>query len=174
VCLRKLTAEKLAAAGDEGVSRLDRILRRDLQRAILPQWLHLEDRMSMRASVEARVPFLDHRIVSFAFSLPDEFKVREGVTKHVLRGAVKDRLPAAIVSSARKQPFRGPDESWMRGPLRKDVWKALIEEKGRLADFVDPAFVRREAEKFLEGQNEPTRFVWTAYNTELWLRHFFG
>ena len=84
----------------------------------LPNWLHLEDRISMSQSIEARLPFLDYRIVEFAFSLPNHLKIQNGSTKHVLREAMKTQLPTSITSNSRKVPFSGPDTDWIRGPLR--------------------------------------------------------
>jgi len=81
-----------------------------LQDYSLPHQLHSEDRQSMQFSIESRLPFLDHRLVEFAISLPNNFKIRNGVTKFVLREAMKSVLPPKIYNRQRKLGFPGPEE----------------------------------------------------------------
>jgi asparagine synthase (glutamine-hydrolysing) len=97
---------------------LNALLGADL-REWLPHNLLLKvDRASMAHSLEARVPFLDHRVVERAARMPDEFKIRGGETKRVLREAFRDRIPPEIA----RRPKRGfdlPLDAWLRGPLRE-------------------------------------------------------
>jgi asparagine synthase (glutamine-hydrolysing) len=80
----------------------------------LPKYLKWEDRNSMGSSVEARVPFLDHKLVEFAFSLPDDFLESGGETKRILREGLKDILPAKIKDRKDKKGFITPEERWVK------------------------------------------------------------
>lgn len=80
----------------------------------LPKYLHWEDRNAMAHSIEARVPFLDHRLVEFTYSLPDDFLAKGGVTKRVMREAMKGLLPKEIVARKDKMGFATPEEMWVK------------------------------------------------------------
>jgi asparagine synthase (glutamine-hydrolysing) len=76
--------------------------------------LHWEDRDSMAHSIEARVPFLDHRVVELVLGLPDEFKLSQGLTKRVLRDAMRGVLPESVRMRTDKLGFVTPEEQWVR------------------------------------------------------------
>jgi len=98
------------------------------QRYYLPDdILYKVDRMTMAHSVESRPPFLDPRIVDFAASLPDDFKLRGRTSKYVLRRLMKDKLPAAVLSRP-KEGFDIPVHDWFRGVLRPLLLDTLTEE----------------------------------------------
>ena len=80
----------------------------------LPVLLHHEDRNSMAFSVEGRLPFLDYRLVEFILSLPDEYRLSDGLTKKILRYAMKDILPDGVCNRMTKLGFVTPEETWMR------------------------------------------------------------
>lgn len=80
----------------------------------LPKYLHWEDRNSMAHSVEARVPFLDHRLVEFCYNLPDEFLEKDGVNKRVMRSAMNGLLPDKIINRRDKMGFSTPEEIWVK------------------------------------------------------------
>ena len=154
---------------------LAQALCQDFFRNSLPNWLHLEDRISMSESIEAREPFLDYRIVEFAFSLPNRFKIERGVTKRVLREAMRSRLPADIVNNSKKVPFSGPDAQWIRGPLRGWVEQTFLHGEARIFDYVERSSTRDMLANFLDstGSRVPPYRVWKFVNTELWLQTFF-
>ena len=80
----------------------------------LPKYLRWEDRNSMAHSVEARVPFLDHRLVEFTNSLPDEFLEKDGINKRVMREAMKSLIPEKIKNRKDKMGFITPEELWVK------------------------------------------------------------
>jgi len=80
----------------------------------LPKYLRWEDRNSMAHSVEARVPFLDHRLVEFAYNLPDEFLEKDGINKRVMREAMDGLLPEKIKNRKDKMGFTTPEELWVK------------------------------------------------------------
>lgn len=99
--------------------RLDNFLYHLLMTTTLPTLLHYEDRNSMAFGIESRVPFLDHRLVEYGFSLPVDFRIRPGKTKYILREALKDYLPVPIYDRRDKKGFVTPGEiSWVHGPLK--------------------------------------------------------
>lgn len=93
-------------------------LRYNLSHASLPEYLRYEDRNSMSASCETRLPFLDYRIVEFAFSLGDRMKIRAGETKYVQRKAVSPYVAKSIVDSRIKKGFISPQQLWQRDKLK--------------------------------------------------------
>ena len=104
----------------------------------IPKLLHWEDRDSMAHSIEARVPFLDYRLVELAISLPEEFKLHEGVTKRVLREAMQGVLPEKIRLRRDKLGFATPGEIWIREhapqKFRQEFRQAIENSHGLLSD----------------------------------------
>ncbi len=95
----------------------------------LEELLRLADRNSMAHSVEVRLPFLQHELVEFLFTLPPHFKIHQGWTKWLLRKAVEDRLPKEIVWRKDKVGYEPPQKAWMQN---KDVQEIIMEAKKRL------------------------------------------
>ena len=93
----------------------------------LPKYLHWEDRNSMASSVEARVPFLDHRLVEFAYNLPDNYLEKNGISKRVMRQAMGDLLPEAIRNRKDKMGYSTPEEHWVRNESPKLFRKGIAQ-----------------------------------------------
>ncbi|MEO8164280.1 MAG: asparagine synthase C-terminal domain-containing protein [Betaproteobacteria bacterium] len=104
---------------------LRNVLADSIRRAPLPLYLRIEDRNSMAHSIEARVPFLDHRLVEFAFQLGSEWKVRGPWNKFVLREAMRGRIPESVRSRVDKMGFSTSSADWLRGPLKTRVLEVL-------------------------------------------------
>lgn len=101
-------------------SRTDNFLYHLIMTTTLPTLLHFEDRNSMAFGIESRVPFLDHRLVEYGFSLPLKWRVKNGLTKYVLREGCKDVLPPEIYARKDKKGFVTPGEfKWVQGPLKE-------------------------------------------------------
>jgi asparagine synthase (glutamine-hydrolysing) len=109
-----LGERRSALAEVERGSSLADLLRRALLSTVLPVLLRSEDRSSMAHSREARVPFLDHRLVELAFSLPTRLKVADGVTKRVFRDAVADLVPELVLERRDKVGFVTPEAEWLK------------------------------------------------------------
>jgi asparagine synthase (glutamine-hydrolysing) len=112
--------------GTKGFGRLNGILHDYLTRKRLPALLHWEDRNSMAFSREARVPFLDYRLVEFAFALADDCKLHDGWDKALIRKS--GVLPAAIATRKDKMGFVTPQDAWLSGPLAEFV-RVTLERK---------------------------------------------
>jgi asparagine synthase (glutamine-hydrolysing) len=153
-------------------------LRDDFFHQSLPNWLYLEDRISMSESIEARLPFLDTRLVEFAFSLPNQLKIGGGATKRVLREAMKNHLPKSIASNSRKIPFSGPDTSWIQGPLRPWVEQTFLKQDASIFEYLEPSATRTLIRSFLDPDSSTPRIhpyrIWKLVNTELWLQTYFN
>ena len=104
------------AADLPALSPLKRALHAAFHTRVLPTILRVNDRATMAASIESRSPFLDYRLVSYAFSLPDDDVLGRGWTKRILRDSMKDVLPHAIVWREKKLPFIAPQPEWFRSP----------------------------------------------------------
>lgn len=147
---------------------LDKILHWDVQ-SYLTGLFQQDDRMSMAASLESRVPFADPRLVQFAFQLRPELKLRAGASKWILRQAVSNVLPP-LVLNRRKVGFDTPAESWMRGPHAGFVRDILLSRNARQRGFWNV----RSLEGMLDDPNSGHWFdvIWKALSIELWATTF--
>ena len=152
---------------------LERSLKDALLRDNTPRWLHMGDNISMANSVVCRSPFLDYRLVEFAFSLNDNLKIRKGVTKYVLREAKRDQLPPSILNDARKVQLTGPGRQWLKGPL-KGLALSIRDGKGsRLAEFLHVQPLAKVIDEFYGAEKGSYYSMWRLVNCETWLRSYF-
>ncbi len=151
-------------------SVLDRLLYADLK-TYLVELLMKQDQMSMAASIESRVPFLDHELVEFAAKLPNRLKLRGLKTKWILREAVRDRLPAAILSRP-KMGFPVPFHLWMRGPWQAVAREILLDSRTRERGIVEPRSVENLLDAHAAGRINGGDAIWSLLNLELWYRTF--
>jgi asparagine synthase (glutamine-hydrolysing) len=153
-----------------GRSLLNRMLYADTK-TYLQELLMKQDQMSMAASIESRVPFLDHKLVEFSARLPDHLKLRRGwTTKYVLRQSMKRVLPAPILSR-KKMGFPVPVGAWFRGPYRHIVDEYVLSERAASRKLFAPAYVRELVARHQAGENHTER-LWSLVNVEIWLRRF--
>jgi len=157
-----------ALNGDSTV--LDRLLYADLK-TYLVELLMKQDQMSMAASIESRVPFLDHKLVEFAASLPPRLKLRGFTTKWILREAVRPILPAAILSRP-KMGFPVPFGIWMRGQWGSIAREVLLDSRSRQRGIIEPAGVERLIAAHQSGAAQGGDAIWSLLNLELWYRTF--
>ncbi len=159
-----------------GASMLTEVLWLKLSRHILPMWLRAEDRMSMAWGVESRLPFLDYRLVEFAFQLPDDLKLRDGYTKFILRRAMRGKLPDSITMDRVKRRFATPYGPWFRGPWRELVEASLMNDPAGLSPYLDVAELHRRVQEYLAGNDDalaPAQ-LWRLLITRIWLEHWGG
>ncbi|MBK5284565.1 MAG: asparagine synthase (glutamine-hydrolyzing) [Bacteroidia bacterium] len=148
-------------------TRLNNFLYHLMFTTSLPTLLQYEDRNSMAFSIESRVPFLDHRLVEFIFSLSDENKIKNGMTKYVLRNSLKNILPEKIRERKDKKGFVTPGEvRWLRGPLRN-----LLESDFSKLDFINQKKAKEVIRQFKEGNNKNANLVWRLATLNDWLKH---
>ena len=138
----------------------------------LPALLRYEDRNSMACSVEARLPFLDHRLVSFIFSLPSNQKIRGGRTKHIMRKALKGTVPESVRTRTDKIGFTTPEADWLRRKLLPHVRDILGSSRAHKRGIFDNARLKGLIDSHAAGKIDASRAIWRALNCELWFRHF--
>src|SRR5436309_15101134 len=127
--------------------------------------------MIMAASIESRVPFLDHHLVEFAAALPPRMKLRGFKTKWILREAVKPLLPPGILTR-RKMGFPVPFGQWMRGAGAGLARAVLLDSRARQRGITDPAAVSRLIDAHAKGTADGADAIWSLLNLELWYRTF--
>jgi asparagine synthase (glutamine-hydrolysing) len=163
-------AESLRCYHDATGSALDRMSRADLQ-TYLVRLLMKQDQMSMAASIESRVPFLDHEFVEHAVSIPGELKLRGWRTKAVLRDALQGLVPPEILTR-KKMGFPVPVGRWLSGPFWPVVEDLVLGPRARARGLFDPAAVRRLAEEHRDGRASHGDRLWLLLNLEVWQRVF--
>ena len=157
----------------QGRSELEQRLKWEFFGGSIPRWLQMEDRISMAEAVMTRQPFLDYRLIEFAFTLGNRLKVRNGSTKFIMRKAMQGRLPPRIVDDPRKQFFPGPNIYWLKGALKSLMQSSLAEGEPMISTFIDPSNLRSLVDDFLGGDHRQSIFLWRLLNTELWMRSYF-
>ncbi|MBN1104520.1 MAG: asparagine synthase (glutamine-hydrolyzing) [Deltaproteobacteria bacterium] len=151
---------------------LNRTLYWTLRRTSLPALLHYEDRMSMAFSVEARLPFLDHRLVEYCLTLPASWKILGTTTKRVLREAMRDRLPRELVERRDKKGYATPMARWFRNELRLGIEDLFTSASFKSRGILDPEKVVRKFRQHLRGERDYTWEIWRWISLEMWFRRF--
>jgi asparagine synthase (glutamine-hydrolysing) len=145
--------------------KFDQVHEAMLKFSSLPGLLHYEDRNSMAFSIESRVPFLDHRLVETAFTLPVEYKINNGYTKWILRQAMKDMLPEKIYRRKDKIGFVTPGEiKWLRDDL-----KFLLETDFKDIPNLDVKKANLNCKAFMKGDNSNAKIIWRLANMQKWI-----
>jgi asparagine synthase (glutamine-hydrolysing) len=137
-------------------------------KTLLPALLQVEDRMSMAHGLESRVPFVDHRVVEFAATMPSNVKFKNGEMKHVLRQSLGDVLPPAVLQRRDKMGFPVPLLEWLKGPLREFAHDILQTPNARQRELTNNGVV-------LENLNREPKFgraMWGLLSLEIWQQEF--
>jgi len=163
-------AEALRCFAGAPGGTLDRMSHADLQ-TYLVELLMKQDQMSMAASVESRVPFLDHEFVEHVAAMPGRFKLRGWQTKAVLREALHDVVPRPILRR-KKMGFPVPIGRWLRGPFWPIVQEFVLGPRARRRGLFEPGALRRLAEQHRAGVAEHGDRLWLLTNLEIWQRVF--
>jgi asparagine synthase (glutamine-hydrolysing) len=137
----------------------------------LHELLMKQDQMSMAASIESRVPFLDHKLVEYTAHLPERMKLRGLTTKYILRRGMKGLLPPEILSRS-KMGFPVPVGAWFRGRFRWVIDDYVLSERARGRGLFDEQFVQSLVERHCSGGENHSERLWSLVNFEIWQRRF--
>jgi asparagine synthase (glutamine-hydrolysing) len=138
----------------------------------LPELLRYEDRNSMAHSIEARLPYLDYRLVELMFSVEPQYLIREGRAKVILRDALGDLLPERVRTRTDKVGFQTPEASWLAGPLAEFAQDVLTSDSARNRGYVDVGAARTSLRRQSDRAWEAGSPLWRAVSLELWARAF--
>jgi asparagine synthase (glutamine-hydrolysing) len=156
-----------------GLDHLNRRLYSSTHETVLPTLLRNYDRYSMANGVEIRMPFMDHRIVTLAFSLPWTSKVRGGFSKAIVRDAMAPYMPHEVTYRKTKIGFNSPIVDWMKGPLKPFFLDTISSQSFATSSLIDPKAVAHAVRhviddpdaKFSDGER-----AWMMLTPYLWER----
>jgi asparagine synthase (glutamine-hydrolysing) len=129
----------------------------------------------MARGVEIRMPFMDHRIVSYAFSLPWQSKVRNGYTKSIVRDAVADLMPQDVAYRKTKIGFNAPMVDWFKGPMRNFFNEIQSSKNFKDCNLIEPISVTRNIENIITDPNatfHQAEHAWQMLTPFLWQEGF--
>lgn len=131
------------------------------------------DRAAMGVSLETRVPFLDHNVVELAWRLPLDYKLRDGVSKWVLREILYKYVPKSLIERP-KMGFGVPLNDWLRGPLKDWASSLLNKERIMREGFFEPELIESLWRAHLKGERNWGERLWTILVFQLWLEENIG
>jgi asparagine synthase (glutamine-hydrolysing) len=155
----------------KSIDPTNRALFLDLDTLLPDQVLPFVDRLSMAHSVEVRPPFLDHRLVEFACSLPGNFKIKAGRVKNVLKEALRDLLPADLIARP-KEGFIMPINEWLVGHLKSYVRATLAPENIRRHGLLRSDAVADLLDGHFSGRKHQGSQIWNLLMLQLWLDRY--
>ena len=168
----RLPPDASAFAPPQGLSPLRRILHFDQASWLPDNLLERGDRMTMAASIESRMPFMDHRLAEWVSALPDRQRLRGSTSKWVLREAMRRVLPAEILRRP-KVGFRLPVNLWLRGHLRELLRDSLTGPSSRTRGYYRPQVLQRLLDEHDRGRRNHEKLLWCLLNLEIWQRSCF-
>ncbi|NOY17413.1 MAG: asparagine synthase (glutamine-hydrolyzing) [Gammaproteobacteria bacterium] len=154
---------------EAGNSALRKVLYFDQTSWLPDNLLERGDRMTMAASIEARMPFMDHKIAEYVSRLPDKYRVHGRVTKWLLREAVKEFIPERILVRP-KVGFRLPVNEWFRGPMREYLLDQLLGNTSLSNKFYNQRYLKKILDDHFNGRQNHEKLLWTLLNLEIWLQ----
>jgi len=160
----------LAFYGHDGSDPLADMSRADLQ-TYLVELLMKQDQMSMAASLESRVPFLDHRLVETVSRIPGRVRLHGGTTKALMRDAVRDLVPEPIMNRS-KMGFPVPVGDWLAGPFTRLVDEYVLSGRARQRGYFEDEALQRMAQEHRGGHVNHADRLWLLINLEIWQRLF--
>ena len=166
-CVWENTDRKLIDSNLDEKNILDNFLYQDLTTYLVDDILVKLDRASMANSLEARVPFLDHRLVEFSWEIPNHFKISENKGKYISRELLKDFIPKELFERPKKG-FTIPLAKWLSGPLKSWAEELLNEDKLKIDGFFDIKEISFYWNELLNGNYTYEQKIWTILAFQSW------
>jgi len=126
------------------------------------------DRAAMANSIETRVPMLDHRVVEFAWQLPLDYKIKNGIGKNILRDVLYKHVPRELIERPKKG-FSIPLAQWLRGPLREWAENLLSEQRLQVEDYFYVEPIQKIWKEHLSGKQDHATRLWSILMFQAWL-----
>ncbi len=125
------------------------------------------DRMTMAASIESRMPFMDHQLIAYVSALPDHFRIRGLQGKWLLRQAINSIIPQTIIDRP-KVGFRVPVNEWFQHGMRDYLCDHLLAQTACIAPYFQHHVLERYVHEHIKGHHNHEKLLWTLLNLELW------
>lgn len=154
----------VGAAEKLGLGNLSTTLARNIGFTPIPMYVVQSDKLAMSIPMELRYPFLDHRMMDFAFQLPVSYLIRAGRSKAVLRDAARGLVPDEVINRREKMGFPVPLRQWMHEGM--EYLRTQLGPEARSGRFVNAATVLADSGRFSEA------VLWRIHQVELWMRVF--
>jgi asparagine synthase (glutamine-hydrolysing) len=152
--------------------KLNSILYTDLKDSLPGDMLMKVDLMSMKNSLEVRVPFLDHRVVEMAFQMIGSLKLQKGKTKYILKETFKELLPANVYCRP-KAGFEVPISRWLRNEMKFLLDQYLNEHRLKVQGLFDPKTVNQLTSQHLSGRKDTSWLLWNLIAFQKWYENYF-
>ncbi len=159
------------SAPERGNSALRAILYFDQTSWLPDNLLERGDRNTMAASLEARMPFMDHQLIAFISNLPDHWRIRGLNTKRLLREAMRNLLPDTILRRP-KVGFRVPVNEWFRGPMREYLFDHLRGPSSLTRDYYQADALQRVLDEHTSRRRNHEKLLWSLLTLEIWHREY--
>ena len=163
---RRAASRHLVGLTDDA---LPAALHLDAQLGLVDDMLHYFDRTSMAHSLEVRVPFLDHRVVEYAATIPAGLKVRGATTKHVLKEAARGIVPSSVIDRKKIGFFRQSVDGWFSSQVDRSVAEFLLDPGARYTELIDRGRVEEMLRRHRDGGGSPARVLIAVLILEVWL-----
>lgn len=162
---------KALAGNVSSGNQVDRLLYLDSKTYLPGDILTKVDRMSMAASLEARVPLLDHELIEFVVGMPAELKLKGLQTKYIFKKAMEGIVPREILYRE-KQGFGVPIGDWINAQLKDRIYSDLTEQKTIERGYFDPGYIKTLLDEHRRGRRDHSHAVWVLWMLELWHRGY--
>lgn len=158
---------------DLKTDKLSNFLYNQMMSTSIQTLLHFEDRNSMAHSIESRVPFLDYRLVEFAFSLPSEFKIHKHLGKYIHREALKTIVPSAIMERKDKVGFLAPGEQfWLKKEMKPFIENIFESSDFKNRNIYNLPLIKEKYKEYQNGNASYANMIWQIMALEIWFNKF--